>query len=184
MSLFVYPLCVSVCVCTFRESATTIRAGSPLSLPPPSKMQRKFPREISIGKQAAIRIERSSTPERSDATEASTSGLRYGGCCRGGVRPREKEGRGERTETVELHIRIETCGGGRGKKGKLKRDKRGGGAIERVNGGVKTKEKVDPETEKRERERGKWKDEKKRQTEGEGNIGGEGKRDGEKDRRG
>lgn len=153
MSLFVYPPCVSVCVCTFRESATTIRAGPPLPLPPPPKMQRKFPREISIGKQAAIRIERSSTPERSDATEASTSGLRYGGCCRGGVRPREKEGRGERTETVELHIRIETCGGGRGKKGKLKRDKRGGGAIERVNGGVKTKEKVDPETEKKERKR-------------------------------
>lgn len=66
------------------------------------------------------------------------------------MRPREKEGRGERTETVELHIRIETCGGGR-KKGK--RDKRGGGAIERVNGGVKTKEKVDPETEKKERKR-------------------------------
>lgn len=55
-----------------------------------------------------------------------------------------------------------------GKKGKLKRDKRGGGAIERVNGGVKAKEKVDPETE--ERERGGWKDEKKRQTEGEGDI--------------
>lgn len=57
-----------------------------------------------------------------------------------------------------------------GKKGKLKRDKRGGGAIERVNGGVKAKEKVDPETEERERERGGWKDEKKRQTERERGI--------------
>lgn len=39
-----------------------------------------------------------------------------------------------------------------------------------MNGGVKAKEKVDPETEERERERGGWKDEKKRQTERERGI--------------
>lgn len=39
-----------------------------------------------------------------------------------------------------------------------------------MNGGVKAKEKVDPETEERERERGGWKDEKKRQTEGKEDI--------------
>ena len=74
-----------------------------------------------------------------------------------------------------------------GKKGKLKRDKRGGGAIERVNGGVKAKEKVDPETEEREREVGGRMKRRDRQRERGIYIYRwdiEGKRDGEKDRRG